>query len=304
MKKRTVFFSLLTAGFCIAFASLSFRPAHDIAARPPKSGTDTLVIPFEYKQSAIVHKFTLDVLDSVVTILNENKEITLSIEGYAYVDEGNDTICKYLSLNRALFVRDAILGRGIDSARITSIKAMGQWKPGKKDHYKINNDRHCRVELLMIYPPPPKPPVIADRDQDGIPDAVDSCADQFGYAENKGCPLKDVYLVLFEHGQSYISPSGFTVSDKILNLLRQNPSYTIKIGGHASKQEGTKFVTDKISEERADIIYRYLLSRNISAARIDAVTSYGKSKPVNAQRNPKEIEENACAEVILNTHIP
>ncbi len=304
MKKKTIFLSLLTAGFCVAFASLAFRPAQGLAATPPKIGTDTLVIPFEYKQSAIVHKFTLDVLDSVVIILNENKEITLSIEGYAYVDEGNDTICKYLSLDRALFVRDAILGRGIDSGRITSIKAMGQWKPEKKGHYKINNDRHCRVELLLIYPPPPKLPVIADRDEDGIPDSEDSCADQFGYAENKGCPLKDVYLVLFEHGQSYISPSGFTMSDKILNLLKQNPSYTIKIGGHAAKPEGIKFVTDHLSEERADIIYRYLLSRNISPARIDAISSYGKSKPVNAQRNPKEIEENACAEVILNRHMP
>ena len=304
MKKGTIFFSLMTACFCIAFASLSFRPARYSVIPPLKSGTDTLVIPFEYKQSAIVHKFTLDVLDSVVIILNQNKDITLSIEGYSYVDEGNDTICKYLSLDRALFVRDAMLGRGIDSERITSIKAMGQWKPEKKGHYKVNNSQHCRVELLLIYPPPPKPPVIADRDEDGIPDSEDSCPDQFGYPENKGCPMKDVYFVLFEPGQSYISPSGFKMSDMILNLLRQNPSYTIKIGGHASKPEGIKSVTDQLSEDRANIIYRYLLSRNISPARIDAITSYGKSKPVNAQRNPREIEENACAEVILNRHIP
>ena len=300
--KKNIFFTLIAACFCCVFFCFSTVPF--TVTKPPKTGTDTLVIPFEYKQSAIVHKFTLDVLDSVVNILNQNKDITLSLEGYAYVDEGNDTICKYLSLDRALFVRDAILGRGIDSNRISSIKAMGQWKPEKKGHYKINNSQHCRVELLLIYPPPPQAAVISDRDGDGIPDSEDSCADKFGYAENKGCPVKDVYLVLFDFGQSYITPSGFIVSDKILDLLKQNPSYTIRIGGHASKPEGIKSVTDKLSEERADIIYRYLLSRNISPGRIDGKVFYGKTKPVNAQRNPREIEENACAEVILNRHIP
>jgi len=288
----------------ISFSAIA-RPKQNripIKQTPPKQRIDTLVIPFGYKQSAIVHKYTLTPLDSVVQILNSNKDITLSIEGYAYVDEGNDTICKYLSLNRALFVRDCMLGRGIDSERITAIKGMGQWTPAKRGHYKVNTDVHCRVELLMIWPVPPAPPVISDRDEDGLADDDDACPDKFGYAEDKGCPLKDVYLVPFDENQGYISYSGFAMSDKILNLLKANPTYTIKIGGHASKDEGTKFVSDKLSEARAEIISRYFLSRNIPASRIEITKGYGKSKPVNPQRNPKEISQNECAEVILNRH--
>ena len=57
--------------------------------QPP--GKDTIVIRFEYKQSALFHKFTMETLDSVIRILLRDTNITLSIDGYAYKDEGSDT---------------------------------------------------------------------------------------------------------------------------------------------------------------------------------------------------------------------
>ena len=265
--------------------------------------SDTLVIPFEHKQSAIVHKNTLAALDSVVIILNENKDITLSIEGYAYVDEGNDTICKYLSLNRALFVRDCITGRGIDSSRITFIKAMGQWTPEKKGKYKVNNDIHSRVELLLIYPPPPPVIVISDMDEDGIADSEDGCPDKYGYKENNGCPLKDVTLINFDFKQTYISSKAFPVLDKLLGILKENNAYTISLRSHASKDEGIRSVCERLAEQRSDILLKYVGSRNFVLSRISSVTNYGKSKPVNAQRNPQEISDNASVEIILNRNV-
>ena len=265
--------------------------------------SDTLVIPFEHKQSAIVHKNTLAALDSVVIILNENKDITLSIEGYAYVDEGNDTICKYLSLNRALFVRDCIIGRGIDSNRISFIKAMGQWKPEKKGKYKVNNDVHSRVELLLIYPPPPEKNIVPDADEDGIPDSEDGCPDKYGYKENNGCPA-DVIRIPFNTAHAYIASEAYPVMDKLIFLLRENSAYTISLSSHTSKNEGIKSVTDKLSRERAEIICRYLTSRNLASSRIIAVTNYGSDRPVNAQKNLQEISNNECVEILVNKNIP
>jgi outer membrane protein OmpA-like peptidoglycan-associated protein len=43
-------------------------------------------------------------------------------------------------------------------------------------------------------PPPPAPlppPPVADRDKDGVPDAIDKCPDEPGPQENGGCPDKD-----------------------------------------------------------------------------------------------------------------
>lgn len=265
--------------------------------------SDTLVIPFEHKRSAIVHKSTLAALDSVVLILNRNSEITLSIEGYAYVEEGNDTICKYLSLNRALFVRDCMVGRGIDSNRISYIKAMGQWTPAKKGNYKINNDIHSRVELLLLYPPPPPIVVIADADEDGIEDGADGCPEMYGHADNNGCPVKDVLFIPFDNTQSYIASRVFPVLDKLLQDLKQNGNYTIALSSHAAKNEGIRSVTDRLAKERAEIICRYLVSKNFSAVRIDSVNNYGASRPLNAQKNPREISENAGVEIVVNRHI-
>lgn len=266
--------------------------------------SDTLIIPFEHKQSAIVHKNTLAALDSVVIILKRNNDITLSIEGYAYVDEGNDTICKYLSLNRALFVRDCIIGRGIDSSRISFIKAMGQWKPEKKGKYKVNNDVHSRVELMLIYPPSPENIFVPDADEDGISDSEDGCPDKYGYKENNGCPLKDVIIVPFNTAHAYISSDAYPVMDKLLVLLRENSAYTISLSGHTSKNEGVKYVTDKLAKERTEIISRYLISRNLTSSRITAVTNYGSSRPVNAQKNLQEISNNECVEILINKNIP
>ena len=294
--KRIFYFIILTLNIVLLTSAWPSRAY----SQPLRKYADTLVIPFPHKQSAIFHKYTLDVLDSVVNILNGDTAIKLSIEGYSYIDEGNDTICKYLSLNRAFFIQEAIFGRGIDSARVKYIKAMGQWKPSKRGKYIVNSVYPYRVELLMIYPPPPKKIVISDKDMDGLADEEDDCPDKFGYLEDKGCPLKDVYFVVFENTQSYITSSGFNMLDKIITMLKENPSYTITVSGHASREEGTKSVTDQLSRQRAEIVTQYLSSRFVSRTRIDAVNNYGKSKPVNAQQNPRELAENSSAEIILH----
>ncbi|MEJ7610814.1 MAG: OmpA family protein [Ferruginibacter sp.] len=302
--KRIPVFLILALACRVATAIAS-----DIIKYPPFYGspsyrplTDTLRMAFEHKQSAIVHKYQLKVLDSVVMILSRNPEVTLSIEGYSYVDEGNDTICKYLSLNRALFIQEAMFGRGIDSSRITGLKAMGAWKPVKRGHYKVINEMPYRTELLLIYPPPPKKPVVADKDRDGIADEDDTCPENFGFAEDKGCPLKDVYFIPFELNQSYIPAASFEKVDKVLGLLKANPPYTVLLAGHASDIEGTGFFTDRLSTARADIIYRYILSRNMPGTRVETISGFGKLKPLNAQQNPLEISENAGVRIIVNKH--
>jgi outer membrane protein OmpA-like peptidoglycan-associated protein len=89
--------------------------------------TTLVLIPFDYKQSALYHPYTYEVIDSVVTMLLKKNDVTLSIDGYAHPDEGNDTICKYLALNRALFVRDYVLGRGVDSSRIILVRGKQRY---------------------------------------------------------------------------------------------------------------------------------------------------------------------------------
>ncbi|MEO6540788.1 MAG: OmpA family protein [Ferruginibacter sp.] len=261
--------------------------------------SDTTVIRFDYKQSALFHSFTFEAIDSAVDILLKNKAVTLSIDGYAYKDEGSDTICYYIALNRALFVQTYILGRGIDSTRILSLTAWGN----KRQSY-INKDKeghfiNCRAEIILNYPPPPKVVVISDRDEDGIADNEDACPDVFGLPERKGCPDPNAVVVPFATQESGLYNMTYKVLDSVVGVLRENPTYTIGIEGHAYKGEAINTVCEKLANERAEIVKLYLLSRQLNPARITSIKNYSNRRPVNAGKTPRDILANARAEIIF-----
>ncbi|MEP6676380.1 MAG: OmpA family protein [Ferruginibacter sp.] len=276
------------------------------ATRIPHRGSEnvrdsnTIVIPFEYKQSAIYHANTLEVVDSVIDILMRNKTIRITINGYAHVDEGRDSICYYLSLNRALFVREYIIGRGIDSSRIKDVVAYGNTKPFYTGTNKQGNILNCRAEIKLNYPEPPKKVDIKDADGDGIADAEDKCPDQYGYKETHGCPDTAVTLVPFAIQQSFLGGPAYVVLDSVITVLKMNPAFTISIEGYAAKEEGIQEVCDGLGKDRAELIKNYLLSRYIGETRISSVKYMSNSKAINAGRNSMEISLNARTEIRFN----
>jgi len=299
---------LLVFSLSVHASKLNFNPELNVNAAALQAfenivqhNRDTTVIRFDYKQSALFHAFTLAAIDSVVNILLKNKAVTLTIDGYAYKDEGSDTICYYLSLNRALFVQTYVLGRGIDSSRIIALNAYGnrrqQYKNKDKDGLTVN----CRAEILLNYPPPPpKKTALPDRDEDGVVDMDDKCPDEFGYSDNEGCPNKNVVIVPFESQQSFLYSNTYKVLDSVIAILRENPAYKISIEGHAYKNEGIKAVCDVLATERADIVKQYLLSRQLSISRISSVKNYGNQRPLNAGKTPIDVSANSRAEIIFS----
>ena len=264
-----------------------------------QSTGDTVIIRFDYKQSALFHSFTFEVLDSIINILLHDTAVKLSIDGYAYKDEGTDSICYFLSLNRAIFIQTYVIGRGVDSLRITTINAFG------RRHQKFTNtDKNgflinCRAELRLIYPPPPKDPEFFDRDEDGIADSKDKCPDVFGYKENGGCPDKGAVLVPFAINESALYFMTYSVLDSVIAVLKENPTFKISISGHAHLAEGAYSVCQKLAAERAYIVKQYLVSRQINPSRIMGLKSYGISRPLNPAKNPKQILKNIRAEIII-----
>ena len=286
--------------------TLALKTSHSPDPHPYKRGIktgneDTVVVPFEYKQSALYQPYTLEVIDSVVNILLKNELVTLSIDGYAHVDEGSDTICYYLSLNRALVTRDYVVGRGVDSARIISINPFGN----TRSLHRTTNKQvyyNCRAEMRLNYPPPPIAVGIPDKDEDGIADSADKCPDEYGYIDNNGCPDRNAIIVPFEPQQSSLYSTTYKVLDSVVSILRADPSLTISIDGHAYKTEGIKTFCDRMARDRSDIARRYLLTRRIDASRVDAIKSFGNSRPLNAGKNPQEITRNSRAEIFLHHH--
>ena len=278
--------------YLAAAAETPFQP------QPPR--TDTIVIRFEYKQSALFQKYTLETLDSVIRILLLDTNITLSIDGFAYKDEGSDTICYYLSLNRALFIEDYVLGRGVALIRINSIKAYGRTRQKYKNKDANGLWVNCRAELRLVYPPPPKKKEFVDKDEDGIADDDDRCPDVFGLSDFEGCPDSGAVVVPFPIADWALTSVTYNVLDSVIKLLRENPELTISIDGHANLAEGAYSLCMRLAAERAEIVKNYLISRQINISRILEVKSFGISRPVNAAKNPKQILKNARAEIRLN----
>lgn len=266
----------------------------------PKQRIDTIVIRFEYKQSALFHKFTMETLDSVIRILLRDTTITLAIDGYAYQDEGSDTICYYLSLNRALFIQEYVLGRGVALTRINQIKAWGKTRQKYKNKDANGLLVNCRAELRLVYPPPPKRKVFFDKDEDGIADDEDRCPEVFGLSDFEGCPDSGAIAVPFAIADWGLTPPTYHVLDSIIKVLKDNPELTISIDGHANLAEGSYAMCMKLAEERAQIVKNYLFSRQVNTSRILEVKSYGISRPANAAKNPQQVLKNARAEIRLN----
>ena len=287
----------LTVLFLFVFSSTVFAGNFKFKNPVQQKINDTTVIRFDYKQSALFHAFTFAAIDSIVDILKKNKAVTLSIDGYAYKDEGTDTICYWISLNRALFIQTYILGRGIDSARIIAVNAFGKTKQQLKVKDKDGLTVNCRAEILVNYPPPPKKIELFDRDEDGITDNADRCPDVFGYAENTGCPDSNSVIVPFAIQEAALYSMTYKVLDSVIAVLKENPSYSINIGGHANKTEGINAFCEVVAAERADMVRLYLLSRQLNGSRIKSIRSYGSSRPLNPGKNPLQILANARAEI-------
>jgi len=264
----------------------------------PSTDSGLIIIPFEYRQSALYVPHTFMVIDSVVNLLFKNEGITLSIFGYAHFEEGNDTINKYLALDRALFVRNFILGRGVNEDRLLLIKGMGATKSGNSIDDKNGHSVNSRAELILNYPPPP-PPIIYDRDEDGVADTTDACADEFGYAEKNGCPDKDAIIIPFENYGAWLASKSYSALNNVIKTLQENPLYSIRIEGHAYKTEGVNSVCTALAAQRASMVVQYFLSRNILTKRITTVESFSNRRPINTGKNPEQILSNARAQVFL-----
>ena len=98
--------------------------------------------------------------------------------------------------------------------------------------------------------------------------------------------LKDIY---FFFNSSSLTPKSEYELNKLLSILKKNPSMKIKIAGHADNI-GTWSTNKIISQDRANAVKFYLVKRGIEETRITAV-AYGEDKPMATNDNEKDGRE-------------
>lgn len=135
-----------------------------------------------------------------------------------------------------------------------------------------------------------------DADADGVTDDKDSCPSQpetrNDYLDDDGCPdtkpqrievtANQIVIkqrINFASGKATILSDSFPVLDDVAQALKDYPRLRVEIGGHTDNV-GDDGVNQRLSKQRADAVYAYLVQHGIRADRLVAV-GYGETRPID-----------------------
>jgi peptidoglycan-associated lipoprotein len=104
--------------------------------------------------------------------------------------------------------------------------------------------------------------------------------------------------VFFGYDESEVSAEGKATLDRQVAWLKQYPSVTITIEGHADER-GTREYNLALGERRAASVKSYLLSQGVEASRLNTI-SYGKERPAVTDASPSGWAQNRRAVTVVN----
>jgi OOP family OmpA-OmpF porin len=140
-----------------------------------------------------------------------------------------------------------------------------------------------------------------------VNDEDDKCPTLAGTIENNGCPVVKqdiVNKVEIAARNIFFANASFKLlntSNKALNdiakIMKDDPNLKLTIDGHTDNV-GTADYDMKLSQNRANSVKSYLVSKGIDASRMIA-TGYGSTKPVADNKTSKGRAKNRRVEMKL-----
>lgn len=108
--------------------------------------------------------------------------------------------------------------------------------------------------------------------------------------------------IFFEVNESSLQPSSLLELEKVYQLLKENPSLKISIEGHTDNTGDPKNNL-RLSEQRAQSVVQYLISKGIDAKRIKA-TGKGDTNPVASNDSEAGKSRNRRTELHITEYTP
>jgi outer membrane protein OmpA-like peptidoglycan-associated protein len=99
----------------------------------------------------------------------------------------------------------------------------------------------------------------------------------------------------FDNGKATLQPGSFAILDRLVSYLQRKSDQRIEVGGHTDNV-GKKEANQKLSQDRANTVRDYLVSKGIDPARI-TTKGYGDSQPVDTNKTEAGRAENRRIEV-------
>jgi len=119
---------------------------------------------------------------------------------------------------------------------------------------------------------------------------------------NKTIELKNIAIgstialrnIFFDVGKATLRSESNAELDRLVKLLKDVPKLKIEISGHTDNT-GSASLNEKLSQERAEAVVRYLSSKGIKADRMTA-KGYGASQPIASNNTASGRQENRRTE--------
>jgi outer membrane protein OmpA-like peptidoglycan-associated protein len=151
---------------------------------------------------------------------------------------------------------------------------------------------------------------IPDTDGDGVNDEEDKCIDKAGPASNQGCPeiKKEVIqqvekagpMIQYELGSAKLKSTSFKSLDEIAKSMNQDNSLIIDIFGYCDNT-GSEKRNLQLSQQRADAVKNYLVSKKVSVDRINT-KGFGSSNPLEDNKSEASRAKNRRTEMVIRNH--
>lgn len=128
-----------------------------------------------------------------------------------------------------------------------------------------------------------------------------------GFQEIKGKELKLVPIevgrsirlnnIFFDTGKSELRPESGPELDRLVTTLNDAPKMVIEVRGHTDNT-GSNEINAKLSQDRADAVREYFISKGIEPDRI-ASKGFGETKPVATNDTDEGRQQNRRVEFVI-----
>ena len=102
--------------------------------------------------------------------------------------------------------------------------------------------------------------------------------------------------ITFAFNSAAISPEASRILDQQANWIRQFPELRFRVYGHTDLV-GSSAYNKALGQRRAEAVVAYFASRGISRSRLEALVSFGETRPVVQTTNPEERNRRTVTEV-------
>ncbi len=110
--------------------------------------------------------------------------------------------------------------------------------------------------------------------------------------KGKQLVLKNIF---FDFNSAELKPASKTELGKLLELMHENPEMRLQIAGHTDSIGGRVY-NQKLSEERAFAVYRYLISNGVDASRLEH-RGFGDTRPLTSNDTESGRQQNRRTEI-------